>query len=267
MHYKEQLAIIKSLGITGETDTRMDCPFCYHPNSFIVKNENGKLSWYCFHASCNAKGAIQEEKTMNDIESLLKEKENLITQDKSLQNKSILEKLEAKKLDVLNNTMNMLLEFVSHLSKNRFADLRKEFISTIQKLSTKEDIINDISIDQKNKKLYFLDKTGDRLSIKDFSSGESELIAFSLIWAVNTSSNAFYPIITDSPFNRLDSEHRINFIDNIIKKANNQIIFLSTNEEISNLEQFGIKSYISKNYLIKYNKKTKTSSLNKTYFN
>jgi len=71
MHYKEQLAIIKSLGITGETDTRMDCPFCYHHNSFILKNENGRLTWYCFHASCNVKGATQEEKTMNDIESFL----------------------------------------------------------------------------------------------------------------------------------------------------------------------------------------------------
>ena len=69
MHYKEQLAVIKSLGIIGETDTRMDCPFCYHHNSFILKNENGKLSWHCFHASCDARGTLQQEKTINDIET------------------------------------------------------------------------------------------------------------------------------------------------------------------------------------------------------
>ena len=71
MHYKEQLAVIKSLDISGEIDTRMDCPFCYHPNSFILKNENGKLSWYCFHASCDVKGTLQQEKTMDDIEAFL----------------------------------------------------------------------------------------------------------------------------------------------------------------------------------------------------
>ena len=71
MHYKEQLAVIKSLDISGEIDTRMDCPFCYHPNSFILKNENGKLSWYCFHASCDVRGTLQQEKTMDDIEAFL----------------------------------------------------------------------------------------------------------------------------------------------------------------------------------------------------
>ena len=48
--------------------------------------------------------------------------------------------------------------------------------------------------------------------VKDFSAGESEIVAFSLLWAVNISSNKYYPIVTDSPFNRLDSDHRLNFI-------------------------------------------------------
>ena len=71
MHYREQLKIIQALQIPTETDTRMDCPFCYHPNSFIINNTTGKLSWYCFHASCEAKGAFQQEKTMDDIKAFL----------------------------------------------------------------------------------------------------------------------------------------------------------------------------------------------------
>ncbi len=71
MHYREQLKIIQSLQIPSDTDTRMDCPFCYHPNSFIINNTNGKLSWYCFHASCEAKGMFQQEKTMDDIKAFL----------------------------------------------------------------------------------------------------------------------------------------------------------------------------------------------------
>ena len=102
--------------------------------------------------------------------------------------------------------------------------------------------------------------------MKDFSAGESEIVAFSLLWAVNISSNKYYPIVTDSPLNRLESDHRLNFINNILKKSKHQFIFLSTNEEIGNIDDYGINNYVSKTYLIEYDKKSKTSSFKESYF-
>ena len=70
MNYHNQLEIIKSLQIQINTDTRMDCPFCHNTNTFLVHNKDGKLSWYCFHASCSAKGTHEREKTMEDIKNI-----------------------------------------------------------------------------------------------------------------------------------------------------------------------------------------------------
>ena len=67
MNYHNQIEIVKSLEIPTDTDTRMDCPFCHNTNTFSAHNRDGKLSWYCFHASCNAKGSFNQEKTMDDI--------------------------------------------------------------------------------------------------------------------------------------------------------------------------------------------------------
>ena len=69
MNYSNQIEIIKNLQIQIDSDVRMDCPFCHNTNTFSVSNKNGKLSWYCFHSSCSAKGSHEREKTMEDIKT------------------------------------------------------------------------------------------------------------------------------------------------------------------------------------------------------
>ena len=77
MKFNNQLSIIESL-IQGneEVDTRIDCPFCNHTNTLTIKKLNGKLMWYCFHASCSSKGIVEKEISMNELLSLLSRKKN-----------------------------------------------------------------------------------------------------------------------------------------------------------------------------------------------
>ena len=76
MKFKNQLAIIETLIQGDEVDTRIDCPFCNHSNTLTIKKENGKLLWYCFHASCSAKGNAMKEISMPELLSLLSRKKN-----------------------------------------------------------------------------------------------------------------------------------------------------------------------------------------------
>ena len=198
---------------------------------------------------------------------LYKDVEKFQLESTFLHNKVELESNEQNKSDLINKTMHLLDDFTSYLTNQRFETLRKTFLKTLKGLSTKGDLVSNIHIDQENKKLLFLDSEQNKLNIKDFSAGESEIVAFSLLWAVNITSNKFYPIITDSPFNRLDSTHRKQFIEKILKKSKSQIIFLSTDKEIGSDDYYGIKNYISKTYLIKHNKIDKTSKIvGKSYF-
>ena len=68
MNFSQQLNLIKTLVPSGEVDTRMDCPFCNGTNTLTIKRINSDLLWYCFHASCTAKGNHQGEMTMQQVE-------------------------------------------------------------------------------------------------------------------------------------------------------------------------------------------------------
>ena len=67
MNYSQQLLIIKNLIPNTDIDTRMDCPFCHNTNTLTIKKNNADLMWYCFHASCSAKGKHQAEVTMQQV--------------------------------------------------------------------------------------------------------------------------------------------------------------------------------------------------------
>jgi hypothetical protein len=90
MNFNQQLSLIKTLVPSGEVDTRMDCPFCSGTNTLTIKRENADLLWYCFHASCSAKGNHEGEMTMEQVyQTVVKQneygnqKEHIFTQPKS----------------------------------------------------------------------------------------------------------------------------------------------------------------------------------------
>ena len=62
MNYKQQLAVVEGLSIPSDTEMRMDCPFCSNKNTLTIDTTNNSIGWYCFHASCTAKGRKQGEK-------------------------------------------------------------------------------------------------------------------------------------------------------------------------------------------------------------
>lgn len=82
MNFSQQLNLIKTLVPSGEVDTRMDCPFCNGTNTLTIKRNNADLLWYCFHASCTAKGNHQGEMTMQQVEKNLAESKTVVTKEK-----------------------------------------------------------------------------------------------------------------------------------------------------------------------------------------
>jgi DNA primase len=81
MNFSQQLNLIKTLVPSGEVDTRMDCPFCQGTNTLTIKRNNADLLWYCFHASCTAKGNHEGEMTMEQVIDTVV-KQNVVTKEK-----------------------------------------------------------------------------------------------------------------------------------------------------------------------------------------
>ena len=81
MNYKQQLAVVEGLFIPSDTQIRMDCPFWNGRNTFSVDTTEGNLNWYCFHASCSAKGKKQGEKNMQYVERVFHGNQELHIED------------------------------------------------------------------------------------------------------------------------------------------------------------------------------------------
>ena len=77
MNYQQQLVVIEGLSLPSDAQIRMDCPFCSGKNTLSVDTSENKINWYCFHASCNAKGKYQGEKNMSYVTSTFKQKEEI----------------------------------------------------------------------------------------------------------------------------------------------------------------------------------------------
>lgn len=85
MNFNQQLSLIKTLVPSGEIDTRMNCPFCNGTNTLTIKRINAELFWYCFHASCSAKGKHISEMTMEQVEKTFEKNETVVAKEKEKQ--------------------------------------------------------------------------------------------------------------------------------------------------------------------------------------
>lgn len=75
MNIAQQREVILGLSVPEETKQRMDCPFCHNKNTLLVDTTEDKISWYCFHASCSAKGRHQGEKTIKYVNKTFNKQE------------------------------------------------------------------------------------------------------------------------------------------------------------------------------------------------
>jgi len=55
----------------------MDCPFCSGRNTLSIDTSDNKISWYCFHASCSAKGRQQGQKDMQYVQKVFQQNNNV----------------------------------------------------------------------------------------------------------------------------------------------------------------------------------------------
>jgi len=81
LNYKQQLQVIKGLSLQKDIQTRMDCPFCNNKNTLSIDTTDNKTYWYCFHATCKARGKKSGDKNMQYVENVLFNKEDIQSAD------------------------------------------------------------------------------------------------------------------------------------------------------------------------------------------
>ena len=116
---------------------------------------------------------------------------------------------------------------------------------------------------QKGKKdievLYELDKSV-------FSNGEKQVYIMTLYWSIMRLCKQEVPFIIDTPFARIDSEHRANITEKFFNDLVGQVFIFSTNEEIVGQHLEILWNNVQAKFLLENVENEKTTVCANAYF-
>ena len=116
-----------------------------------------------------------------------------------------------------------------------------------------------------------LSKDGDEIVLpvevkQQLSAGEKQVFIMALYQALSQLNTINVPYIVDTPFARIDKEHRSKILEKFFKELKGQVIILSTDEEIVGEYRDMIDDIVSDTFVLKHTVSGNTEILSNTYF-
>ncbi|KID55665.1 ABC transporter ATP-binding protein [Pseudoalteromonas luteoviolacea] len=188
---------------------------------------------------------------------------NLLTQ----QSKDTFEqKRSLQVVDHIGKLKETMQGFAKSLIKENIELLQDKITEKFIALTRKEQLISGVHICSTSFSLTLLAQTGEELSPSRLSAGERQLLAIAILWGLSEASGKELPTVIDTPLGRLDGKHRTRLIEGYFPFAANQVLLLSTDEEIMSDYYSKLKPAISREYHIRYNEQATTSTISEGYF-
>lgn len=148
---------------------------------------------------------------------------------------------------------------------NHVKRIEKLVFDCYQKLLRKGGLVSRLSINPEDYTLTLYSRNGKPLSNERLSAGERQLLAIALLWGLAKASGHSLPTAIDTPLGRLDSIHRMHFVERYLPSASHQIILLSTDEEITGEYLERLSPWIGHRYQLVYNDKTGATAIEVGY--
>ncbi len=130
-------------------------------------------------------------------------------------------------------------------------------------LSTSDEIENAIICCNSNDAELELYK---RIDLNTLSKGERQIFILALYWAIIQISGKHIPFVIDTPYARIDANHREEISSKFFPNISSQVVILSTDEEITKDYYEIIKPYISKEYLLRNDQSENKTTVTNGYF-
>lgn len=205
----------------------------------------------------------QVQRIQREVETLRKQFDNLTDEFKKVQANEIQQSMMKARL---NSGRDALKIFQERIRNKHIVQLEKLIRDCFASLLRKRTFVKSISICPETF-LLTINITGEGfVPASKLSAGERQLLAVSVLWALAQASGRRLPTVIDTPLGRLDSIHRKSFVQDYFPNAGEQVILLSTDEEIIGNYHQAIKKYVSHQYLIEYDEENQSSIISKGYF-
>ncbi len=105
-----------------------------------------------------------------------------------------------------------------------------------------------------------------KLDLNRLSKGERQIFILSLYWAMIRISGKEIPFIIDTPYARIDANHREEISRKFFPSISRQVIILSTDEEITQEYYEILKPDIAKEYLLRNDQAENRTTVENRYF-
>lgn len=271
MERYEELSVDKLKMILDSSREDLNSTKVY--KQIIGKNENAN--------SKDLQGLLKEIKTLEISLEELKNKIHDVEKDVKRANGEVnaafieLETLE-KKLDSERKEENSFFiarkllkiseeykkkQTVSYLSK--IADLA---VKKFDEINKKENYITKIEINKDTYNISLYDNKGIEKDITILSAGEKQLLISAIVWSIFKLADRNNVFTFDTPLARLDKENRALFVEKVLCTISDQVLILSTDEEIVGDLYKIVKKHLSKTYTLINDEKEGKTEIKEAYF-
>jgi DNA sulfur modification protein DndD len=168
-------------------------------------------------------------------------------------------------LKLANKVREALHDYEVRLKDEKLAELAESLINCLDVLMHKK-IFNKAVINPDNFKVTLYDLSNKPMPKEELSAGEKQIYAIAILWALAKTSGRALPFIVDTPLGRLDSEHRLNLVQNFFPVASHQVIIFSTDTEIDKQYFEELSDNIARSFQLDYSNSEGRTIVDKGYF-
>lgn len=104
------------------------------------------------------------------------------------------------------------------------------------------------------------------IDLSRLSKGERQIFILALYWAIIELSGQDIPFVIDTPYARIDANHRKEISEKFFPSISKQVVILSTDEEINEEYYEIIKPHIAREYLLINDENQNRTSVENHYF-
>lgn len=202
--------------------------------------------------------AQQKKRLESDVSAVSNKKKALIKQ---------IEKWDTdSKSEELANRFPQVLELIKNdLFERRLETFQRLVLHNVKTLFRKDNLIYDVKITPDfSVELFGLNDSC--IDLRRLSAGEQQMLATAIQWALASLASGSIPTIIDTPLARLDSYHRKSLVQNYYPEIN-QLILLSTDEEIDESLLRELAPYVCDVYVLQHNKEKSCTEISRIELN
>ncbi len=200
-----------------------------------------------------------EEKNLQEEASLLD------SELKKLRRESTKFEQFSSQLELCRKLQEMLVAFVYELTEAKAEELERSLTRKFLKLTNIPQAVEAVEVDRDDYRLSVRFRAASTLEADAASAGQKEVLAFSLIWSLVDMAVKQLPIVIDTLLARLDSIHRRNILRDCFPSLGQQVVILSTDEEIGRDELSSLARFVVSRHHIAFNPDTKSSRVEEGY--